>query len=82
MLKELLSVANMVEGRAQDIAKIVSCVVDPLLHNITEQASHLPAIDMAVYFLNVLYDIIGTLGVYEFIDERMERLNATCDAQI
>jgi conserved oligomeric Golgi complex subunit 6 len=82
MLKELLSVANMVEGRAQDIAKIVSCVVDPLLQNITEQASHLPAIDMAVYFLNVLYDIIGTLGVYEFIDERMERLNATCDAQI
>jgi conserved oligomeric Golgi complex subunit 6 len=82
MLKELLSVANMVEGRAQDIAKIVSCVVDPLLQNITEQASHLPAIDMAVYFLNVLYDIIGTLGVYEFIDERMERLNATCEAQI
>lgn len=82
MLKELLSVANMVEGRQQDITKIVSCVVDPLLQTITEQASHLPAIDMAVYFLNVLYDIIGTLAVYEFIDERMERLNATCDAQI
>lgn len=82
MLKELLSVANMVEGRQQDIIKIVSCVVDPLLQAITEQASHLPAIDMAVYFLNVLYDIIGTLAVFEFIDERMERLNATCDAQI
>lgn len=82
MLKELLSVANMVEGRQQDITKIVSCVVDPLLQTITEQASHLPAIDMAVYFLNVLYDIIGTLAVFEFIDERMERLNATCDAQI
>lgn len=37
---------------------------------------------MAFYFLNVLHNIIGTLGVYEFIDERMERLNATCDAQI
>lgn len=82
MLKELLSVATMVEGRQQDVQKIVSCVVDPLLLAITEQASHLPAIDMAVYFLNVLYDIIGTLGVYEFIDERMERLSATCDAQI
>lgn len=82
ILKELLSVANMVEGRQQDIIKIVSCVVDPLLQTITEQASHLPAIDMAVYFLNVLYDIIGTLAVYEFIDERMERLNATCEAQI
>lgn len=82
MLKELLSVANMVEGRQQDITKIVSCVVDPLLQSITEQASHLPAIDMAVYFLNVLYDIIGTLAVYEFIDATCERLNATCDAQI
>ena len=82
MLKELLSVANMVEGRQQDIQKIVSCVVDPLLQTITEQASHLPAIDMAVYFLNVNYEIMGTLAVYEFIDERMERLNATCDAQI
>lgn len=62
MLKELMSVANMVEGRQQDITKIVSCVVDPLLQTVTEQASHLPAIDMAVYFLNVLYEVIGTLG--------------------
>lgn len=82
ILKELLSVANIVEGRQQDITKIVSYVVDPLLQSITEQASHLPAIDMAVYFLNVLYEIIGTLGVFEFIDERMERLKGTCDAQI
>lgn len=82
ILKELLSVANIVEGRQQDITKIVSYVVDPLLQSITEQASHLPAIDMAVYFLNVLYEIIGTLAPWEFIDERMERLNATCDAQI
>lgn len=82
ILKELLSVANIVEGRQQDITKIVSCVIDPLLQTITEQASHLPAIDMAVYFLNALYEIIGTLGVFEFIDERMERLNATCDAQL
>lgn len=82
MLKELLSVANMVEGRQQDITKIVSSVVDPLLQTITEQASHLPAIDMAVYFLNVLYEIISTLAVYEFIDATCERLSATCDAQI
>lgn len=82
MLKELLSVANMVEGRQQDIVKIVSSIVDPLLQSITEQASHLPAIDMSVYFLNVLHEISGTLAVYEFMDERMERLNGQCDAQI
>jgi hypothetical protein len=82
MLKELLSVANMVEGRQQDIVKIVSSVVDPLLQTVTEQAAHLPAIDMSVYFLNVLHEISGTLAVYEFMDERMERLNGQCDAQI
>ncbi|CAG9810797.1 unnamed protein product [Chironomus riparius] len=82
MLKELLNVANMVEGRQQDIQKIVGVVIDPLLLTVTEQITHLPAIDMAVYFLNVLYEIISTLGVYEFIDERMERLNGQADAQI
>lgn len=82
MLKELLNVANMVEGRQQDIAKIVGACIDPLLMTVTEQSTHLSACDMAVYFLNVLYEIIVTLSVYEFIDERMERLNATADAQI
>lgn len=82
MLKELLNVANMVEGRQQDIQKIVGVVIDPLLLTVTEQVTHLPATDMAVFFLNVLYEIISTLGVYEFIDERMERLNGQADAQI
>jgi hypothetical protein len=82
LLKELLNVANMVEGRQQDIAKIVGTVIDPLLLTVTEQSTHLSATDMAVFFLNVLYEIIGTLGVYEFIDERMERLNGQADAQI
>jgi conserved oligomeric Golgi complex subunit 6 len=82
MLKELLNVANMVEGRQQDISKIMSNVIDPLLIAVTEQITHLSSCDMAVYFLNVLYEIIVTLSVYEFIDERMERLNATVEAQI
>ncbi|KAG5666792.1 hypothetical protein PVAND_014802 [Polypedilum vanderplanki] len=82
VLKELLNVASMVEGRQQDITKIVGTVIDPLLLTVTEQSTHLSAIDMAVYFLNVLYEIIGTLGMYEFIDERMERLNGQADAQI
>lgn len=82
ILKEILSVANMVEGRQVDIQKIVSCVVDPLLQSLTEQAIHLPCIDMSVYFLNFLYQIQSALAMYEFMDERLERLNAQCDAQI
>lgn len=82
MLKEILSVASMVESRQTDITKIVSCVIDPLLHSITESASHLPTVDMAVYILNCLYQIQSTLGMFEYVDSRMERLQAQCDAQI
>lgn len=82
ILKEMLSVASMVESRQNDIAKIVSCVIDPLLHSVTESASHLPTVDMAVYLLNCLYQMQSTLAMYEYMDDRMERLQGQSDAQI
>uniref|UniRef100_A0A1B0DFS2 Conserved oligomeric Golgi complex subunit 6 n=1 Tax=Phlebotomus papatasi TaxID=29031 RepID=A0A1B0DFS2_PHLPP len=82
IMKEILSVASMVEGRQSDIKKIVSCVIDPLLRTITESASHLPTIDMAVYLLNCLYQMQSTLAMYEYMEERIERLQAQSDAQI
>jgi hypothetical protein len=81
MLKEILSVANMVEGRQTDISKIVSFVIDPLLKSITETAAHLHSHDMSVYLLNCLYQIQSALAMYEFTDEFMERLNGQCEAQ-
>jgi len=60
----------------------VSCVIDPLLQSVAESASHLPTIDMAVYILNSLYLMQTTLTMYEYMDERMERLQAQSDAQI
>lgn len=82
ILKEILSVASMVESRQSDITKIVSCVIDPLLHSVTESASHLPSVDMACYMLNCLYNMQSTLAMYEYMDDRMERLQAQSDAQI
>lgn len=82
ILKEILSVASMVESRQADITKIVSCVIDPLLQSVTESALHLPTVDMAVYILNCLYQMQSTLGMFEYVDSRMERLQAQCDAQI
>ncbi|CAD7013995.1 conserved oligomeric Golgi complex subunit 6 [Ceratitis capitata] len=82
MLKEILSVATMVDGRQADITKIVSCVIDPLLQSVQESASHLPIIDMAVYLLNCFYHMQSSLAVYEYMDERVERLQAQSDAQI
>lgn len=54
--------------------QIVSCVIDPLLLSVTESASHLPTVDMAVYLLNCLYQMQSTLAMYEYMDGRMERL--------
>uniref|UniRef100_A0A1A9X3N5 Conserved oligomeric Golgi complex subunit 6 n=1 Tax=Glossina brevipalpis TaxID=37001 RepID=A0A1A9X3N5_9MUSC len=82
LLKEILSVATMVDGRQSDIIKIVNCVFDPLLQSVQESASHLPTVDMAVYLLNCLYYMQSTLAVYEYMDERVERLQAQSEAQI
>lgn len=82
ILKEILSVASMVEGRQSDIKKITASVIDPLLEAVTESASHLPTVDMAVFLLNCLYQIQSTLALYEYMDEKMERLQAQADAQL
>lgn len=37
---------------------------------------------MAVYMLNCLYNMQSTLAMYEYMDDRMERLQAQSDAQI
>lgn len=82
LLKDILSVATMVDGRESDITKIISCIVDPLLQSVQESASHLPTVDMAVYLLNCLYQMQSTLAVYEYMDERIERLQAQSEAQL
>ncbi|XP_053675428.1 conserved oligomeric Golgi complex subunit 6 [Anopheles nili] len=82
LLKEILSVASMVAGSKTDIVKIVGCVIDPLLQSVQESASHLPTTDMAVYLLNSLYQIESVISIYEYMEERLERLRAQSDAQI
>lgn len=57
-------------------------MVDPLLRSVTESASHLPTVDMATYLLNCLYQMQSTLAMYEYVDERMERLQAQSEAQL
>ncbi|KAG5883934.1 hypothetical protein JTB14_003756 [Gonioctena quinquepunctata] len=80
-LRDMLSTSNMSEGREEDMVKITQCILDPLLRAVNEQASRLPPTDMAVYMLNCMYDIYTCLSLYEFMDERLERLEAQSDAQ-
>lgn len=62
--------------------QIAQCIVDPLLRAVNEQASRLPPTDMAVYMLNCMYSMYTCLSLYEFMDERLERLQAQSDAQV
>ncbi|XP_066592329.1 conserved oligomeric Golgi complex subunit 6 [Prorops nasuta] len=82
LLNEILSVASIADDRERDMLQIVSCIVDPLLQEINETASRLPTIDMAVYLLNCMHQIQSTLALYEYMDQRLERLQAQSDAQI
>lgn len=56
--------------------------MEPLLRAVNEQASRLPSTDMAVYMLNCMYSMYTCLSLYEFMDERLERLQAQSEAQI
>lgn len=82
LLREVLSVGSVAEGRQQDLVKIVNSIVDPLLQAVNESATRLPTTDMAVYLLNCLYQMQSTLSLYEFMDEKLERLQAQSDAQL
>ncbi|CAH1395064.1 unnamed protein product [Nezara viridula] len=82
LLKELLSVAPVSESQHYYLNKIVASVLDPLLQAVNISASRLATTDMAVYLLNCLHLIISTVSLYEFVDDRIERLQAQCDAQI
>ncbi|KAK3932086.1 Conserved oligomeric Golgi complex subunit 6 [Frankliniella fusca] len=82
LLKEVLSVAGVADGRPEDIAKMVGVVLDPLLQAVNLSASRLPTTDMAVYLLNCLYQMQTTLSLYGFMDDRLERLQAQSDAQL
>lgn len=56
--------------------------MEPLLRAVNEQASRLPTTDMAVYMLNCMYAMYTCLSLYQYMDERIERLQAQSDAQI
>lgn len=62
--------------------QIAQGIVEPLLRAVNEQASRLPPTDMAVYMLNCMYSMYTCLSLYEFMDDRLERLQAQSDAQL
>ncbi|XP_063967287.1 conserved oligomeric Golgi complex subunit 6-like [Lytechinus pictus] len=86
LLREILtshdsSVVSM-DSRQADFAKIIGCVLDPLLQMCSLSASKLNPSDMAAYMINCLYAMQTTLSLYEYTDQRLEMLEAQVDAHV
>lgn len=82
LLKDLLPAASIAEGSQGEINKVVSSVLDPLLQSVNVTASRLSTTDMAVYLLNCLHQMQTMLALYQFMDDRLERLQAQSEAQL
>ncbi|XP_059482934.1 conserved oligomeric Golgi complex subunit 6 [Neocloeon triangulifer] len=82
LLRDVLAATTVAEQRKQDISQIIACIVDPLLQVVNESAFRLPSTDMAVYMLNCIYQLQSTLSLYEYVEDRLERLQAQSEAQI
>ncbi|XP_025416462.1 conserved oligomeric Golgi complex subunit 6 isoform X2 [Sipha flava] len=82
ILRQVLSVAAVTEDKQEDTSMIVSCVLEPLLQAINLSASRLTPLDMAVYRLNCLHNIHETLKQYQYVEDKLEKLQAHMTAQI
>ncbi|VVC28234.1 Conserved oligomeric Golgi complex subunit 6 [Cinara cedri] len=82
ILRQVLSVAAVTEDKQEDTSMIVSCVLEPLLQAINLSASRLTPLDMAVYHLNCLNNIHETLRQFQYVEEKLEKLQAQMAIQI
>ncbi|XP_033109171.1 conserved oligomeric Golgi complex subunit 6-like [Anneissia japonica] len=69
-----------IDARQTDFARVLSCILDPLLQMCAVSASRLNTADMATYMINCIYAIQTTLALYEFTDQRLEMLDAQIEA--
>ncbi|XP_077861444.1 conserved oligomeric Golgi complex subunit 6-like [Saccoglossus kowalevskii] len=70
------------DARQEDFAKVLSCVLDPLLQMCAVSASKLNPADMGVYMVNCIYAMQSTLALYEFTDQRLEMLAGQIEAHL
>ena len=82
LLREALDGGGVVESRRAQVEQTAACLLEPLMSAVLESAAALPARDCAVYLLNYLYRLHSTLSLYEYMEPRLESLQAQLDAQL
>eukprot|EP00051_Salpingoeca_urceolata_P013898 m.176022 g.176022 ORF g.176022 m.176022 type:complete len:724 (-) comp17932_c1_seq2:44-2215(-) len=75
------SVVESVQARQEELTRILSCVLDPLLTMCQASAQRLDGTDAAAFMVNCIYRIQSTLSLYDFSDERVTGLAERLDAQ-
>ena len=84
MLRELLnSHSSSLIGeneKLEEVAKILSSVIDPLLQMCEMSASALNVADRSIYMINCLYSVQTTLALYESASAEVEILGEKVDS--
>lgn len=80
MLQKILTARDIsvstVDDHKDDLAKIISTCLEPMIHFCHESASILLVTDMAVFMSNCLHLIHTSLSLYEFTEPALEQLDA------
>ncbi|XP_063857074.1 conserved oligomeric Golgi complex subunit 6-like [Scylla paramamosain] len=75
LLTEVVTAATVADDAHHDCKQIVSCVVDPLMNAISENATGLGAVESAVYLLNCFHQLHTT-------GDKLEMIQGQIDAQL
>lgn len=79
LLRDVLAGQSVVDSSQDDLAVILSAVVDPLEQHLLATAKGLPSQDGAVFLINNLYQLRSTLSLYPGTEQRLTNLGATLE---
>jgi len=82
LLRDVLAGHSVVDASQDDLPVILSCVADPLTHQLHQTAATLPSQDGAVFMINNLHQLRTTLSLYQTTEARLKELSTQIDASL
>merc|ERR1719219_539928 len=82
LLRDVLAGHSVVDASQDDLPVILSCVADPLTHQLHQTAATLPSQDGAVFLINNLHQLRTTLSLYQTTETRLQELSTQIDASL
>jgi len=82
LLRDVLAGHSVVDASQDDLPVILSCVADPLTHQLHQVAANLPSQDGAVFMINNLHQLRTTLSLYQATEARLAELSTQIDASL